>query len=156
MCWLFLKGDLMKDNFYMKKALIQAQQAYDNDEVPVGAIIVYQDQVIASAYNTNHQDQNALMHAEIKVINEACNYLKSKNLSDCTLYVSLEPCMMCLGAIKNSRISRVVFAAFDLEYGSIISNQFYKDDKSINWVSGILKEEASQLLKDYFIYKRKD
>lgn len=146
----------MNHNYYMNKALNQARKAYDNDEVPVGAIIVYQDKIIASAYNTNNQDQNALMHAEIKVINEACNYLKSKNLNECTLYVSLEPCMMCLGAIKSARIAKVVFAAYDLEYGSIISNQYYKDDKAIDWLSGILKDEASQLLKAYFIDKRKD
>lgn len=146
----------MNDKFYMEKALHQASIAYENDEVPVGAIIVYHDEVIASAYNTNQKDKNALMHAELKVIDQACRYLNSKTLEDCTLYISLEPCMMCLGAIKNARISRVVFAAFDLEYGSVISNQFYKDDKSINWMSGILKEEACQLLKKYFKNKRKD
>lgn len=146
----------MQEELYMKIALEQAKTAYFNDEVPVGAIIVYQDQIIAQAHNTNHFDNNALMHAEIKVISQACEYLKNKNLSECTLYVTLEPCMMCLGAIKNAKISKVVFGAFDLEYGSIISNQFYKDDKSTNWTGGILKEEAKQLLKDYFINKRKD
>lgn len=146
----------MNDEFYMKKALQQAYLAYENNEVPVGALIVYKDKIIASAYNSNHQDNNALMHAELKVIDQACRYLNSKILNECILYVTLEPCMMCFGAIKNARIPKVVFGAFDLNYGSVISNQFYKDDKTTNWQSGILKDETSQLLKKYFKNKRED
>ena len=146
----------MQDLEYMQSALEQAQLAYENDEVPVGAIVVYQGNIIARAYNTNYHDNNALSHAEIKVIDLACKKLKSKNLSECTLYVTLEPCMMCTGAILNARIKKIYFGAFDLKYGAIISNQFYKDSKEIEWNPGILKKESSELLKQYFEKKRKD
>jgi tRNA(adenine34) deaminase len=140
----------------MKEALKLARIAYENDEVPVGAVIVYKDKIIARAHNTNNVNNNSLAHAEIKVINEACQYLKTKDLSMCCIYVTLEPCMMCYGAIINSRIRNVYFGAFDLNKGSIISNQFYKDDKSVNWHFGILEEECKEILKQYFSTKRGD
>lgn len=146
----------MQNIEYMEAALEQAYLAYQNDEVPVGAVIVYKDEIIARAYNTNHHDCNALSHAEIKVINSACQKLQTKNLSECVLYVTLEPCMMCTGAILNAKIKKIYFGAFDIKYGAIISNQFYKDSKEVNWNPGILKEESSKILKDYFEKKRKD
>lgn len=146
----------MNDQEYMQIALDLAKEAYANDEVPVGAIIVCDKQIIAKAYNTNFKDQNALAHAEIKAINQACTYLKSKDLSNCKMYVTLEPCMMCHGALHNARIKNVYFGAFDLKNGSIISNQFFKDDKSINWVPGILENECKELLQSYFASKREE
>ena len=144
----------MDDISYMQLAFEQAKLAYKKDEVPVGAIIVYQNKVIAASHNTNISDNNPLNHAEINVINQAAKYLKTRYLDECTLYVSLEPCMMCTGAILNAKIKRVFFSCFDLEYGAIISNQFYKDTKKINWIPGLLKNESSELLKKYFENKR--
>lgn len=146
----------MNDIDYMQLALNQAKIAYDNDEVPVGAIIVYDNKVIAQSYNTNQINNNPLHHAEINVIDQASKVLKSNDLSACCLYVSLEPCMMCYGAIINAKINKVYFGAFDLEYGAVISNQFYKDDKKVNWIPGLLKEESSMLLKKYFKNKREE
>lgn len=145
----------MSDLKYMKLALQQAKLAYKKDEVPVGAVIVFNDKVIAQGHNSNYHDQNSLNHAEIKVISQACEYLKNKDLSQCTLYVTLEPCMMCTGAIINSKIKKVYFGTFDLKYGAIISNQFYKDDKETIWSSGLLKDESAKLLKKYFNEKRR-
>ena len=146
----------MNDIDYMKVAFENALIAYDNDEVPVGAIIVYQDKIIARAYNTNSRNNSPIEHAEINAIIKASKILESKYLSECTLYVTLEPCLMCLGAIMNARISRVCFGAFDLKNGAIISNQNAKDKKVINWTSGILKDECSSLIKDYFKNKREE
>lgn len=146
----------MNDLDYMNLALQQAQLAYDADEVPVGAIIVFQDNVIAQSYNSNQINNNPLQHAEINVIDQASKVLKSNDLSACSLYVTLEPCMMCYGAIINAKIGKVFFGAYDLEYGAIISNQFYKDNKKTNWVPGVYKEECSQLLKKYFKNKREE
>ena len=138
----------------MQEALKQAQIAYDNDEVPVGAIVVYKGEIIAESYNTNQITNNPINHAEINVINQASKYLDSKFLDGCILYVTLEPCMMCTGAIINARIKKIYFGAFDLKYGAILSNQFYKDSKEIDWTPGILKEESTALLKKYFEVKR--
>lgn len=143
----------MQDLKYMEIALKQANEAFLLDEVPVGAVLVYQDKVIAKAHNTNHMDQNTLSHAEIKVINQGCQLLKSKYLDECSLYVTLEPCLMCTGAILNARIKKVYFATFDLNNGAFISsNQI----NGIEWYAGLLKEESSTLLKKYFNLKRKE
>lgn len=144
----------MQDLEYMKIALEQAKLAYAQDEVPVGAVIVCADKIIAKAFNTNTSEQNALKHAEINAINLACKKLKSKYLDNCTIYITLEPCLMCLGAIKNARIKKIYFGAFDLDEGSIISNQHYNTNKDFEWYSGLLKEESMKLLKNYFNLKR--
>ncbi|MDR1782104.1 MAG: nucleoside deaminase [Bacilli bacterium] len=143
----------MRDIKYMKVALKQAQLALQEDEVPVGAIIVYQDKIIAQAHNMNQQLNSPLAHAEILVIKQASEYLKSKDLSQCQLYVTLEPCLMCTGAIINSRLEKVIFGAFDLDNGSIISNE-KKECKKILWVPNILQEECSKILSNYFARKR--
>jgi len=144
----------MNDQEYMQLALEQAKIAYDKDEVPVGAIIVYKDKVIASAYNSNFTEHNPIVHAEIKAIEQACQFLKTSDLSQTKLYVTLEPCMMCHGAIINARIKDVYFGTFDLKKGSILSNQHIKDDKRINWHYGILEEECKAIIQSYFIQKR--
>jgi len=143
-----------KHEMYMREALNQAQIAYDSDEVPVGAIIVYEDRVIARAYNTNFHDRNALVHAEIKAIDQACKVLKTSDLSKCTLYVTLEPCMMCYGALINAKIKTVYFGAFDIKQGAILSNQFYKDEKNITWHTGLLEADCGAILSKYFASKR--
>ncbi|MEG0283907.1 MAG: nucleoside deaminase [Erysipelotrichales bacterium] len=146
----------MNDKDYMKLALEEAYKAYDLNEVPVGAILVLDDNVISKSHNTNNLNNNALQHAEINVINDACQKLKRKTLEDATLYVTLEPCMMCLGAIKNARIHKVCFGTFDLKEGALISNQFYKDDKKIHWVPNVLKDECKEVLVSFFKKMREE
>ncbi|MDR3215326.1 MAG: nucleoside deaminase [Bacilli bacterium] len=145
----------MKDKRYMKEALHEAKLALEADEVPVGAIIVYKNKIIARSFNKNQQLHNPLAHAEMLVINEASRYLKRKDLSDCELYVTLEPCLMCTGAIINAKIKRVIFGAFDLEKGSIISNEQF-ESKGIIWIPNILQKECSQIISNYFEMKRRN
>ena len=138
---------------FMKAALEMAQKAYDDDEVPVGAVIVRNGEIIARGRNRREKAKNALLHAEIDAINNACNALGGWRLWNCELYVTLEPCPMCAGAIINAHIPKVYFGAYDLKNGSCgtITNLFempynFKPDS----IGGIMQEECSQLLKDFF------
>ena len=140
----------------MKQALDLAKIAMEQDEVPVGAIIVQGDKVIARAYNTREKDKNALYHAEIKAIDEACKVLGGWRLVGCTMYVTLEPCPMCAGAIINSRIEKVVYGAPDNKagaFGTMINLTSYPLFKP-EIISGVLKEECSQILTSFFKSKR--
>lgn len=138
---------------FMKAALVMAQKAYDDDEVPVGAVIVRNGEIIARGRNRREKAKNALLHAEIDAINNACNALGGWRLWNCELYVTLEPCPMCAGAIINAHIPKVYFGAYDFKNGSCgtITNLFempynFKPDS----IGGIMQEECSQLLKDFF------
>lgn len=140
----------------MKQAIDLAKIAMSQDEVPVGAIIVRDDKVIARAYNTREKDKNALYHAEIKAIDEACKTLGGWRLVGCTMYVTLEPCPMCAGAIVNSRIEKVVYGAPDNKagaFGTMINLTDYPLFKP-EIVGGVLKEECAQLLTTFFKSKR--
>lgn len=144
------------DEAFMREALLEAQSARDIDEVPVGAIIVREGKVIARAFNTRERDKNALCHAEIKAINEACLSLGGWRLVGCTLYVTLEPCPMCAGAIVNSRVERVVFGAPDNKagaFGTMINLNDYPLFKP-QITGGVLSDECSRLLSDFFKAKR--
>ena len=142
----------------MELALKEARQAYMEDEVPIGAVIVRNGEVLARDHNRKERDQNAMHHAEVMVIQEAVRRLGSWHLEDCDLYVTLEPCLMCTGALINSRIRRIIFAARDPKGGAILSSMLLSEVKNLNHypeiVEGICKEEAAQLLKDYFKEKR--
>ena len=143
---------------YMKEALKEAKKAAEELEVPVGAVVVYKNEIIARGRNRREFSKNALFHAEIEAINNACKKLNSWRLIDCTLYVTLEPCPMCTGAIINSRISEVVYGAKDPKAGSCESviNLFslpYNHKPKVT--SGILKEECSGILSDFFKKLRK-
>lgn len=146
-----------KDEKYMKIAYEEAIKALEIDEVPIGAIIVKDDKIISKAFNKRETDQNAISHAETIAISEACKKLNSWRLDDCTLYVTLEPCIMCTGAIINSRIRRVVYGTNSDRWTSL-NNILSSDDINLNHypevVSGILKDECSTLIKDYFRKKR--
>lgn len=146
-----------KDEKYMKTAYEEAIKALEIDEVPIGAIIVKDDKIISKAFNKRETDQNAISHAETIAISEACKKLNSWRLDDCTLYVTLEPCIMCTGAIINSRIRRVVYGTNSDRWTSL-NNILSSDDINLNHypevVSGILKDECSTLIKDYFRKKR--
>lgn len=142
-----------RTEFYMNKALEQAKLAFDEGEVPVGAVIVQNDRIVSVGRNKRETQKNALLHAEIDAINNACNALGGWRLWNCEIYVTLEPCPMCAGAIINAHIPKVYFGAYDFKNGSCgtITNLFempynFKPDCT----GGIMQEECAQLLKDFF------
>lgn len=145
----------------MHLAVIEAEKAASMDEVPVGAVIVRKingtEEIIASSHNTRETLKNALNHAEILAIDAACQKTGSWRLLNCTLYVTLEPCPMCAGAIINSRIPRVVFGAKDPKagaFGSVMNLNYYPLNFKPEVVSGVLSGECSNKLKNYFAHKR--
>lgn len=142
---------------FMLEALGEAKKAYDEGEVPVGAVIVKDGEIIAKGHNQREQKQNALSHAEIECINTACKVLNSWRLDGCELYVTLEPCPMCTGAIINSRIKTVIFGAFDLRAGSmdsVINLCDYPYNHKPEIYGGILEDECKKILEDFFKDKR--
>jgi tRNA(adenine34) deaminase len=144
----------MDDKTYMNLALNEARQAFLENEVPIGCVIVHNDQVIASAHNRKEQLNRATAHAEILAIEQASLVFGNWQLEECILYVTLEPCPMCAGAIFQSRIKRVVFGAFDPKGGAYGSNFDMNSVPRLNHypnvTSGIQKELCSDLLKDFF------
>ena len=145
------------DILFMREALLEAEAAALDDEVPVGAVMVRNGEIIARARNRREKDKNPLSHAEIKIINDTCRALGGWRLVGCTLYVTLEPCPMCAGAIINSRIERVVFGAFDEKagaFGTMINLTEYPLFKP-QITGGVLKDECSALLSEFFKKKRK-
>lgn len=149
----------MTDEEYMKIALNLARQAFEIDEVPVGAIIVKKStgEIVGKGFNRRETDKNPLAHAEIAAIKQASETLGGWRLIDCEMYVTLEPCPMCCGAIINLRIERVVFGANDLKSGSVQSvvNMFelpYNHKPEI--ISGVLKEECSEIISKFFLKLR--
>lgn len=144
------------DEKFMRLAIAEAKRAEDEDEVPVGAVIVRGGEVIASAYNTREYGKNALYHAEIKAIDAACKKLGGWRLVGCTMYVTLEPCPMCAGAIINARVERVVFGAPDHKagaFGTMINLTDYPLFKP-EIVGGVLKDECAEMLSSFFKKKR--
>lgn len=145
---------LTKDHYYMQQALEEAQKAAALGEVPIGAVIVYKDEIIARAHNLRETTQNALTHAESMAIQEACEKIGSWRLEEMTLYVTLEPCPMCAGAILQSRIPRVVYGARDVKAGCVDSLYRLLNDPRFNHecevTEGILAEECGQILTDFF------
>lgn len=144
---------------YMEFALKQAEIAKSCDEVPIGCVIVKDDEIISYGYNLRHTSKQSTAHAEIIAINKACEKLNSWQLNDCDLYVTLEPCPMCAGAIMQSRIKNVYFGAYDKKGGSYGSNFNLNEVKNLNHypnvVGGVLKEECGKILSDFFKEKRK-
>ena len=142
---------------YMKIALSEAQSAFDNAEVPVGAVVVKDGEIIASAHNLREREKIATAHAELLAIEKACRALGTWRLSGCTLYVTLEPCPMCAGAIVNSRIDRVVFGASDSVagcLGSVINFNSYPFNHAFVIEGGVCEDECVQLLRTFFESKR--
>ncbi len=137
----------------MKKALRQAQLAYRSGEVPVGAVIVKDGKVIARGKNARETGKSAVLHAELSAIQKACKKLGGWRLTGCTLYVTLEPCIMCAGAIMNARIDRVVIAAADKKagaYGGITDINALPVNHKPQVKTGVLEEQCSEILKDFF------
>lgn len=144
---------------YMKEALRLAKIAYKKDEVPVGAVIVKDNKIIAKAYNRRQKSQDATLHAEVIAIKKACKKLHTFRLNDCTLFVTLEPCVMCSGTIINARIGTVVFGAYDPKYGCCGSIYNLPEDNRFNHrakvIGGVMKDECRELLTQFFESKRR-
>lgn len=138
---------------YMKEALKEALKARAKDEVPVGAVIVLNGKIIARGHNKRETKKNSLCHAEIIVIDKACKKLKNFRLENCELYVTLEPCLMCAGAIVQARIKKVVFGASDNKYGmaGTVFNAFeLKSNHNVEIKKDVLKDECSEILTSFF------
>ena len=142
----------MKEHF-MKQAIKEAKKAFDNDEVPNGAVIVLNDKIIAKAYNKKEKRQMVTEHAEILAIQKASKKLKTWHLDDCTLYTTMEPCMMCTGAIIQSRINKIVYSVSNENFGNIENNNYFKKNK-IEIIKHIQKEKNLKLLQQFFQNKR--
>ena len=147
-----------KDVYYMTEALKEAQKAFSLGEVPVGAVLVVEEKVIARGHNLRETKQLATAHAEIIVIEEACRKLASWRLAKATLYVTLEPCPMCAGAIFNARVGRLVYGAVDSRAGAceslfnIVDNQYLNHQVQVR--AGVLAQECKGLLQNFFSNKR--
>ena len=146
------------DKKYMKEAIKEAKKAWEKDEVPIGAVIVKDGKVIARAHNLRESKQIATAHAEIIAIEKACKKIGSWRLNDCTLYVTLEPCAMCSGAMILSRVDRIVYGASDPKGGCVDSCIKMYEQQGFNHypevTSGILKDECSSMLTTFFKNKR--
>lgn len=149
----FLLGDTMKDIKYMNLAILQAKKAMRKDEVPIGAIIVKDNKVISKAFNKKESKKEATAHAEIIAIKKACKKLKNWRLSNCKLYCTMEPCMMCCGAILQSRISTVVYGVKNEQYGG--TKNLIAENKNIKIIEGICKDECKIMIQTFFKKKRK-
>ena len=136
----------------MKQALIEAKEAYKKGEVPIGAVIVCENQIIARGHNLTETLNDVTAHAEMQAITSAANFLGGKYLLDCTLYVTIEPCQMCAGALFWSQIATIIYGARDEQRGCINLNTKLHPKTKIN--GGVLAEESSQILKNFFIEKR--
>lgn len=144
---------IQSDEQFMKKALQEAQQAYRAGEVPVGAVIVSEQQVIARGHNTTERLHDVTAHAEMIALTAAANYLDAKYLPECTLYVTLEPCVMCAGALAWAQIGRVVFGAADEKRGFLrFGKELLHPRTTVEY--GILEEDCRQLLQAFFREKR--
>lgn len=138
---------MIVDKEFMDEAIKLAIRSYEEDEVPVGAVVVKDNKIIGCGYNQKDRTKNPLKHAELIAIEEACKYIGDWRLNDCILYTTFEPCMMCMGAIVESRISKVV-------YGAKKDEQMFYNLNDIEIVGGVLEEECLHLLQKFFKNKR--
>lgn len=147
------------DEYYMRLALEEAEKAYKIGEVPIGAVIVRNGEVVSKAHNLRERDKNATAHAEVLAIQKACENLGGWRLTNSTIYVTIEPCPMCAGAILQSRIDRLVIGAMDYKAGACGSLVNLLNDERFNHqteiITGVLEEEASLLMKNFFRELRK-
>lgn len=141
------------DHYFMKRAFEEAQIAFEKGEVPVGAVVVVEDRIIARAHNLTEQLTDVTAHAEMQAITAASHFLGGKYLNQCTLYVTLEPCVMCSGALYWSQLKKVVYGAVDQKRGGLSTGVQLHPKTEI--VSGIMEEETSELMKSFFAKKRK-
>jgi tRNA(adenine34) deaminase len=143
-----------RDEYWMARALEMAQKAKYLGEIPVGCVIVHDDQLISEAYNEKEQNADSTAHAEVLAIQRASKKLERWRLSGCTMYVTLEPCLMCLGAIIASRVDRLVYGALDKKAGAVESTYKFSETTHFNHypklTSGVLAEQSSQIIKEFF------
>ncbi len=144
---------LKKDEYYMQRALDEARMAFKEGEIPIGAVVVCRDRIIARAHNLTETLTDVTAHAEMQVITAAANLLGGKYLTDCTLYVTVEPCVMCAGAIGWAQIPRIVYGCRDEKRGYELYAPRAMHPRSTT-VGGILEEECRQLMKEFFLSKR--
>jgi tRNA(adenine34) deaminase len=148
----------MDDNFYMQEALKEAFKALERDEVPVGAVIVYKNKIIARAHNQVRMLKDPTAHAEILAITQAADYLKYERLNGSDIYVTIEPCLMCAGALILARVDRLIYGASDNRqgaFGSLLDIREYKDTHhKIKVREGILREDCASLVQNFFKDKR--
>ncbi|MCF4100407.1 nucleoside deaminase [Gillisia sp. M10.2A] len=143
---------IFDDSYFMRKALQEAELAFEKGEIPVGVVVVIDNRIIARGHNLTEMLHDVTAHAEMQAITAAANFLGGKYLKDCTMYVTLEPCQMCAGALYWSQLSKLVFAATDHERG--YRKMGTKLHPKTKVTSGIMEEETSSLLKRFFIEKR--
>lgn len=143
---------MFTEEYFMKIALQEAETALEKDEVPIGCIIVSNNRIIARAHNLTETLNDVTAHAEMQAITSAANFLGGKYLQNCTMYVTLEPCVMCCGALNWSQISKVVIGAKDEQRGFIKKNLSLHPKTEI--VAGVLEQECSVIIKDFFQNKR--
>ena len=156
----FAVSDDDRDRFYMEMALREAGEASDAGEIPVGAVVVYDGEVIARAHNRREESQNPTAHAEVLALQIAAAHLKSWRLEECSLYATLEPCLMCVGAILQARISRLIFGCLDPKAGAVESLYRLCDDSRLNHTlpvtRGIMENECGSILSEFFSRLRKE
>lgn len=145
--------NIFTDEYFMKKALQEAEIAFDKGEIPVGAVIVVNNTIIARSHNLTEMLHDVTAHAEMQSITAAANFLGGKYLKDCTLYVTLEPCQMCAGALYWSQITKIVFGARDEQRGFMVMGTKLHPKTAV--VSGVMANEAADLMKRFFISRRK-
>jgi tRNA(adenine34) deaminase len=144
---------VFSDEYFMREALKEAQKAFDADEVPVGAVVVCGNKIIARSHNLTERLTDVTAHAEMQVITSAANYLNGKYLNECTLYITLEPCVMCAGALSWAQIGKIVYGAPDTKRGfQLINNRLLHPRTIVE--SGVLANESAELIKKFFQNKR--
>lgn len=149
---------MTQDELFMLEALEEAKKAFDKAEIPVGCVIVKDGEIIARSHNQKESNQNVLHHAEIIAINQACQNLNSWRLDDCDIYVTLEPCLMCIGAIASARFKRLVYGPRDAKYESLdaILKEYLKNfNHQVEVIPGVLENKSDELLKSFFKNLRK-
>ena len=142
----------MTDIYYMQQALKEARYAFDEGEIPIGAVVVCNDSIVARAHNLTEHLKDVTAHAEIMAITSAANYLGGKYLTDCTLYVTLEPCVMCAGALSWAQIGRIVFGAADEKRGFSRIDGILHPKTDV--VGGVMSGECKELIQNFFAAKR--
>lgn len=148
-----IEEEIFSDAYFMRKALDLAKQAYEEDEIPIGAIVVCDKKIIGRGYNQTEKLMDVTAHAEMLAITSAAQYMNSKFLDECTLFVTVEPCVMCAGASKWARFGRIVYGAKEPKFGYSLLSQSIPYHKT-EIIGGILADECAELMKNFFANKR--